>query len=69
MKTVKGDIMPTVINASKCSWQFSITVKSIICLIILDSKETALGVFEHVKVMLQSSGLNFDNIICNSQVW
>lgn len=27
-------------------------VKSIICLIILDSKETALGVFEKVTVML-----------------
>lgn len=52
MKTVKGYFMPTVINASRCSWQFSITVKSIISMIILDSKEPALGVFEHVKAML-----------------
>lgn len=42
--------MPIVINASRCSWQFSITVKSIISMIILDSKEPALGVFEQLKL-------------------
>lgn len=43
-------------------------VKSIICLIILDSKETALEVFQNVTSTLWLSGLNSDNI-CNSSVW